>query len=687
MKFIYLLLSSLALASCSNGSEFDDSKSESKLSSEDPMTISRNSIFNGIPPDMIKHITGFMEPKDMANWRDVNSLTRFSLSLKETVASIFNIAGLENVADNEPELAGIKSLAWTTHDPLLLFTALMEEVAFGKKPYKVLSRPLIIHLFHTFRAFSIQDKKKYLDYLRDRKSRDLITGSVEEHLAAICGKHGHFDLLFDLFKEEKEEIARVFLRTENRKKFFEFIRNNDHYLRQFLDALISRAKYEYMHEYSFKHRFGTWIAQCIINDMPEEYYIPLFAVDPYIPLFALDLAAAFKFMIKYMIKYLILSINVPETEYPRIHDQVGRIVRIYSAELTKSRMLEFLEIINDIRFGNFDWNNLQGNGLSSIETSTRTEHLQIAIAALLANKQGLFRSICSRFNLSLLGEDVYDFTCLEFDDDFSLENYQVKNYKIFFEMIQENPENINELNERLLSFIMKFYAVKFLKLNVPGVVTFEFEVSEKLLDFGFPPVLHISQNCHKVEGFIISIFSRSKVVNESTLTTFIPDLVEYSRIISIPTMFGASDEFVEYISKLPNILELLIDNKIKLSLLSSVANMDNYFNLPNFELTRQIIAADTYFNLYHCNLYQLSILNNKDHLEKFEIIQGVKVSSCFLDWERTQGWGKFHYFEWRPVFAYWIKGSDRNELKQIQTREIIEMLKLDFPDEAKKLFK
>jgi hypothetical protein len=683
MKFIYLLLSSLALASCSNGSEVDDSKSKSKLSSEDPMTISRNSIFNGIPPDMIKHITGFMEPKDMANWRDVNGLTRFSLSLKETVASIFNIAGLENVADNEPELAGIKSLAWTTHDPFLLFTALMEEVAFGKKPYKVLSRPLIIHLFHTFRAFSIQDKKKYLNYLWHRKSRDLITDSVEKHLAAICGKHGHFDLLFDLFKEEKEEIARVFLRTENRKKFFEFIRNNDHYLRQFLDALISRAKDEYMHEYSFKHRFGTWIAQCIINDMPEEYYIPLFAVDPYIPLFALDPAAAFKFMIKYMIKYLILSINVPETEYPRIHDQVGRIVRIYSAELTKSRMLEFLEIINDIRFGNFDWNNLQGNGLSSIQTATRTEHVQIAIAALLANKQDLFRSICSRFNLSLLGEDVYAFTSLEFEDDFSLENYQVKNYKIFFEMIQENhPENINESNERLLSFIMKFYAVKFLKLNVPGVVTFEFEVSEKLLDFGFPPVLHISQNCDKVEGFMKRIFYNINVFNESTLTSFIPDLVEYSRITSIPTKFGASDKVIEYISKLPNILELLIENKIKLSINCSVTSMENYFNLPNFELTRQIVAEWTYFNLY-----QLSNLTNKDHLEKFEIIQGVKISSYFLSLEMfPRVWREFLYFEWRPVFIYWIKGSDKERIKEIKTPEIIEMLKLDFPNETRELF-
>jgi hypothetical protein len=667
MKFIYLLLSSLALASCSNGSEVDDSKSETKRSPEDAMAISRNSSFNGIPPDMIKHIAGFMEPKDMANWRNVNSLTRFSLTLKRTVESIFHISGLENVADNEPELAGIKSLAWTAHDPILLFTALMEEVE--KKPYKVLSRPLIIHLFHTFRALSIQDKEKYLDYLRDRKLSDSITDSVGKHLAAISGKHGHFDLLFDLFKDEKEEIVRAYLRTENRKKFFEFIRNNDHYLSQFLDALISKVTY--LRESFFEHRYGTWIAQCIINDMPEEYYISLFTVDP---------AAVFK----YMIKYLILSINVPETEYLRIHDQVGRIVRIYSAELTESRMLEFLEIINDIRFGNFDWNNLQGNGLSSIETTTRTEHVQIAKAALLANnKQDLFRSICSRFNLSPVGGDVFAFTSLEFEDDFSLENYQVKNYKIFFEMIQENqPDIIKESNERLLSFIMKFYAVKFLKLNVPGVVTFEFEVSEKLLDFGFPPVLHILQYCDKVEGFIKWIFRHMNVVSESTLTSFIPDLVEYSRITSIPTKFGASDKVIEYISKLPNILELLIENKIKLSINCSVTSMENYFNLPNFELTRQIVAEWTYFNLY-----QLSNLTNKDHLEKFEIIQGVKISSYFLSLEMfPRVWREFLYFEWRPVFIYWIKGSDKERIKEIKTPEIIEMLKLDFPNETRELF-
>jgi hypothetical protein len=579
------------------------------------MTIRRNSSFNEIPPDMIKHITGFMEPKDMANWRDVHGLTRFSLSLKETVASIFNIAGLENVADNEPELAGIKSIAWTTHDPLLLFTALMEEVAFEKKPYKVLSRPLIIHLYQTFLAFSIQDKDKYLYYLSYRNYRDdFIADSVEKHLAAISGKHGHFDLLFDLFKKE-EEIVSACLGTENRKKFFEFIRNNDHYLSQFLDAIISTGKY--MHEYFFEHRIGTWIAQCIINGMPEEYYSTLFT---------LYAAAVFKFMIK----YLILSISVPEAEYSRIHDQVGRIVRIYSAELAKSRMLEFLEIINDIRFGNFNWNNLQGNGLSSIETATRTEHVQIAKAALLANKQDLFRSICSRFNLSLLGGDIDAFTSLEFEDDFSLENYQVKNYKIFFEMIQENhPKNINESNERLLSFILKFYAVKFLKLNAPGVVTFEFEVSEKLLDFGFPPVLNISQNCDKVEGFIEGIFWHMNVVSESTLTSFIPDLVEYSRITSIPTKFEASDKVIEYISKLPNILELLIDNKIKLSINFSVTSMENYFNLPNFELTRQIIGEWSYFSLR-----QLIKLKKKDHLEKFEIIHGEKVSSYFLSLQR-----------------------------------------------------
>jgi hypothetical protein len=463
--------------------------------------------------------------------------------------------------------------------------------------------------------------------------------------------------------------------------FFEFIRNNGHYLSQFLDALISRVNIGC--ESCFENRFGIWIAQCIINDMPEEYYISLFSTANTVAVF------------KSMIEFLILSTNVHETEHSRIHYQVSRIVRIYSAELTGPRMLEFLEIINNIRFGHFDSaeltdlrileyfktiNNIRFCFDWKVLHENRTKNFQLAKAALLANKKDLFRSICSIFNLSLLGGDIDAFA--KFEDDFSLENHQVKNY-IIFEMIQENhPENINESNERLLSFIMKFYAVKFLKLNAPGVVTFEFEVSEKLLDLGFPPALHISQNCDKVEGFIKWIFWHMNVISESTLTTFIPDLVEYSRITSIPTMFVTSGQFIEYISKLPNILQLLIDKKIKLSINFSVTNIENYFNLPNFELTRQILAGWTYFKLYH-----LSKLKTKEHLEKFEVIQGEKVSSYFLRWEGSPlVWGKFLYFEWRPFFAYWIKGSDKERIKEIKTPEIIEMLKLDFPDEAKKLF-
>jgi hypothetical protein len=396
-----------------------------------------------------------------------------------------------------------------------------------------------------------------------------------------------------------------------------------------------------------------------------------------------------------IIEFLILSINVSETEYPRIHYQVSKIVRIYSAELTGPRMLEFLEIINNIRFGHFDSaeltdlrileyfktiNNIRFSFDWKVLHECGKKNFQLAKAALLANKKDLFRSICSIFNLSPIGEDLDAFD--RFKDGFSLENYQVKNYKIIFEMIQENhPENIIESNERLLSFIMKFYAVKFLKLNAPGVVTFEFEVSEKLLDFEFPPVLHISQNCDKVEGFIKWVFWHMNVISESTLTTFIPDLVEYSRITSIPTMFVTSGQFIEYISKLPNILELLIDKKIKLSINFRVTNIENYFNLPNFELTRQIVAEWIYFNLYH-----LSKLKTKEHLEKFEVIQGEKVSSYFLIWEGSPlVWGKFLYFEWRPFFAYWIKGSDKERIKEIQTPKIIDILKLDFPDDAKKL--
>lgn len=85
------------------------------------MSVSRNLSFNRKPHDMIRNIARFMEPEDIANWRNVNTLALFSLHLKKIVEQIFNITGLESISDNEPELAGVMRLARTSHDDLMLY--------------------------------------------------------------------------------------------------------------------------------------------------------------------------------------------------------------------------------------------------------------------------------------------------------------------------------------------------------------------------------------------------------------------------------------------------------------------------------------------------------------------------------------------------------------------------------------
>jgi hypothetical protein len=85
---------------------------------------------------MLRYLNNFLENQDQFYLKNVNRFTRQALNMKEQVEQTFNIAGLENVDDNEPELAGIMRLAWIHHDPILFFAALMEEVACEKKPYR-----------------------------------------------------------------------------------------------------------------------------------------------------------------------------------------------------------------------------------------------------------------------------------------------------------------------------------------------------------------------------------------------------------------------------------------------------------------------------------------------------------------------------------------------------------------------
>jgi hypothetical protein len=179
-----VLLSSLALASCSSLKFDDQNMVEFKNGNDGKAT------FNDLRYDMIRHIATFIEPEDIVNWRYVNCLTLSSLTLKKLVEQIFNIFGLESIADNEPELAGVMALAHTSHDPFIFFKALMNDVVKGKKPYKVLFRTLILHLFQTLPG--ILDKRKHYQYYKN---------NVESYMIKACLKKGNFDLVLEIVKD------------------------------------------------------------------------------------------------------------------------------------------------------------------------------------------------------------------------------------------------------------------------------------------------------------------------------------------------------------------------------------------------------------------------------------------------------------------------------------------------------
>jgi hypothetical protein len=185
-----LLSTILVLASCSGPKVDDLNMVEFKNGNDGKAT------FNNLSYHMIRLIATFMEPEDIVNWRYVNCVTLSSLSLKKLVEQLFNISGLESISDNEPELAGVMALAHTSHDHMLFFTALMEDIVWGKKPYVFLFSPLMLHLLRTFRELGAREKQEYRHYFK-RKFKN----NVECYMINACLEKGHFDIVLEIVKD------------------------------------------------------------------------------------------------------------------------------------------------------------------------------------------------------------------------------------------------------------------------------------------------------------------------------------------------------------------------------------------------------------------------------------------------------------------------------------------------------
>jgi hypothetical protein len=242
-------------------------------------------------------------------------------------------------------------------------------------------------------------------------------------------------LLFELFKDKKFEIVHHFLASsENRDFFFEFLSNNFEYVDQFLNALI-------IHENeNCSDSVVVWIAGCIIKNLPQSYYEN-------------KMRTRNAVLSGWMIDILILSTNVPEYEYSRIHAQVVKLFEIYSGELVKNpNYATFLRIINDIRFGSFNLIDFQAVDIDLIRDNHQIR--QIAKAALLANKIDLFFFICSKIQPK---DWEINLRQILYFENFNVYDFQAKNFKIIIEMIQADSDLFKD-EFLIFSFIMEFYS-------------------------------------------------------------------------------------------------------------------------------------------------------------------------------------------------------------------------------------
>jgi hypothetical protein len=499
-----------------------------------------------LPQDVLRYLNNFLGIREQFYFKNLNRFTREALNMKDRVEKTFKISGLESVADNEPELAGVMRLAWTSHDPFLFFAGLLVDFISGKKPYKVINRPLLLHLVRNFPTY-------------EQKCGIL---KQSEFLAIMCSRKGQFDLVFELFRGYPDLLKNreIFGQFENRDFLIEMIEmlgtnrpNTLHYL----NALLIDERNP--NPDLIKNVCGQLIAECIINDLPQSYYEEIFDFNPE--------------YLEFLFNELIISTNVPESEYARIYALLTNIFEKYSSALANIPNFTIIRMIIDVRFGSFELQNLNFEALGD-----KLKSLLIK-AALLANKNFLF--LCAERDLDRI---------LEFQN-LNVNDVQAKSFKVVFEMIQSNPDKFKNESHSLFHFVMKFYAVKNLKLK-GDFIYYDFVASENLLEFGFPPGLQIKWR-RSTDGRIMEFIQLDmKVLNETAINTFIPDLIEYYENHFIRgTPLYTSYEFIEFISTFRNILLFLLEYGIKLEISSdfSLEKLEKYLDLDNFDLTTSMI--------------------------------------------------------------------------------------------------
>lgn len=175
-----------------------------------------------------------------------------------------------------------------------------------------------------------------------------------------------------------------------------------------------------------------------------------------------------------------------------------------------------------------------------------------------------------------------------------------------------------------------------------------------------------------------------KVVNEATLTSFLFDCEANSRFYyRIKPTF----ELIEIIAKSPKMIQKFMDKGTKFLLDAESKEFTKYLDIKDIEGICQL------FELHKFGPKHLTELKSGKHLEIIEKISEKSVAEYFFEeekrLERFEGrlMNKSEYFQWRLVFKYWIKSEQKERIREIKSADIIELLKLEFPEEYQNLNK
>lgn len=199
------------------------------------------------------------------------------------------------------------------------------------------------------------------------------------------------------------------------------------------------------------------------------------------------------------------------------------------------------------------------------------------------------------------------------------------------------------------------------------------------------------QSCHVGCYFFKYILSEIEIFNESNISSLIRDLCEVNKTLKASHRlyrYTISIDVLKMISRIPELLIFMIENGMNLYFNRDIDFFRKYFfETDNLDLTRKL------FNWKKFDNFCLRRFYSRDYMTKFEIVSESTVGEYFLKWENSedtktafaQGFAKFLYFEWRSVLAFWIKGPNRESIRLIQNPIIIELLRMDFPNETAEL--